>query len=139
MTVKITFNEPQLGWNSYFSSGAERRHSARSTSSPPAATRPTAFALKPIGTGPYVVDSFAPDDSVQYSINPNYREPNKPYFAKVNLKGGGDAASAAQAVLQTGDWDFAWNLQVDPAVLKDRKPKAARATSSSCPAPPSSS
>ena len=71
--------------------------------------------MNPIGTGPYVVDSFVPNDAVQYSINPNYREPNKPYFATVNLKGGGDAASAARAVLQTGDWDFAWNLQVDPA------------------------
>jgi peptide/nickel transport system substrate-binding protein len=117
-TVKITFKEPQLGWNSYFSSGqsggilpehvlAAGRDAA------------AAFAVKPIGTGPYVVDSFAPNDAVQYSINPNYREPNKPYFATVNLKGGGDAASAARAVLQTGDWDFAWNLQVDPQILNE--------------------
>ena len=61
-----------------------------------------------------MVDSFVPNDDVQYSINENYREPNKPFFATVNLKGGGDAASAARAVLQTGDWDFAWNLQVEP-------------------------
>ena len=47
-----------------------------------------------------------------YAINENYRHPNKPYFSKVNLKGGGDAASAARAVLQTGDYDYAWNLQV---------------------------
>jgi peptide/nickel transport system substrate-binding protein len=118
LTVKITFKEPQLGWNSYFSSaqsgGILPQHilSAGSDAA-------TTFAVTPIGTGPYVVDSFVPNDAVQYSINPNYREPNKPYFATVNLKGGGDAASAARAVLQTGDWDFAWNLQVDPAVLRD--------------------
>jgi peptide/nickel transport system substrate-binding protein len=78
----------------------------------------TAFINSPIGTGPYVVDSFAPNDQVIYSINENYRFPNKPYFATVNLKGGGDAVSAARAVLQTGEYDYAWNLQVEPAILQ---------------------
>ncbi len=78
-----------------------------------------AFGLAPIGTGPYVVESFSPNDQVIYAINENYREPNKPYFSRVILKGGGDAASAARAVLQTGDYDFAWNLQVEPEVLLD--------------------
>jgi len=71
----------------------------------------------PVGTGPYKVDSFAENDQVIYSINDNYREPNKPYFASVNLKGGGDPSSAARAVLQTGDWNVAWNLQVEPQVI----------------------
>ena len=106
--------------------------SCRSTSSRQVAMPSTAFASKPIGTGPYVVDSFAANDSVQYSINPKYREPNKPYFAKVNLKGGGDAPTAAQAVLQTGDWDFAWNLLVDPEILR-KEAETAKATSSSSP------
>ena len=35
------------------------------------------------------------------------------------LKGGGDAASAARAVIQTGEYDFAWNLQVEPAIIED--------------------
>ncbi|MDP9369282.1 MAG: ABC transporter substrate-binding protein, partial [Chloroflexota bacterium] len=65
------------------------------------------------------VESFSPNDQVIYQANPNYRDPNKPYFATVNLKGGGDAASAARAVLQTGEWDHAWNLQVEPAILAD--------------------
>lgn len=76
-----------------------------------------AFMSAPIGTGPYKVDSFSANDSVNYSINENYREPNKPYFSSVQLKGGTDAASAARAVLQTGDFDFAWKLQVEPDVL----------------------
>jgi len=29
------------------------------------------------------------------------------------MKGGGDAASAARAVIQTGEYDFAWNMQVE--------------------------
>jgi peptide/nickel transport system substrate-binding protein len=34
----------------------------------------------------------------------------------VELKGGGDATSAARAVIQTGEFDFAWNMQVDKDV-----------------------
>ena len=33
------------------------------------------------------------------------------------MKGGGDAISAARAVLQTGEYDFAWNLQVEDEIL----------------------
>ncbi len=77
-----------------------------------------AFLLKPIGTGPYVVETFTPNDQVTYIANEAYRESNKPFFARVTLKGGGDAASAARAVIQTGEYDFAWNLQVEPDILE---------------------
>ena len=33
------------------------------------------------------------------------------------MKGGGDAVSAARAVLQTGEFDYAWNLQVEDEIL----------------------
>src|SRR5699024_5319808 len=69
-----------------------------------------AFITNPVGTGPYVVKSFAPSDSVEYEVNENYREPNKPFFSTVLLKGGGDAAAAARSVLQTAEYDYAWNL-----------------------------
>jgi peptide/nickel transport system substrate-binding protein len=78
-----------------------------------------AFLTAPIGTGPYKIDSFSPNDQVTFSINESYREPNKPFFSTVTIKGGGDAAAAARAVLQTGEYDFAWNLQVEPDVLDD--------------------
>jgi peptide/nickel transport system substrate-binding protein len=73
-----------------------------------------AFKANPIGTGPYKVDEFAVNDQVIYSVNENYREPTKPYFSRVVLKGGGDAASAARAVIQTGDFDFGWNIAIEP-------------------------
>ena len=44
--------------------------------------------------------------------------PNRPYFDTIEMKGGGDATSAARAVLQTGEYDYAWNLQVEDEVLK---------------------
>ena len=72
----------------------------------------------PIGTGPFMVKEFRANDVVIYEANPNYRDPNKPYFAEVILKGGGDAASAARAVLETGEADYAWNLQVEPEILR---------------------
>src|SRR5512143_2455852 len=75
--------------------------------------------LKPIGTGPYVVTDMKPNDVVTYDINPNYRDfaKGKPCFKTVTFKGGGDAASAAKAVFQTGETDYAWNLQVEASVL----------------------
>lgn len=71
----------------------------------------------PLGTGPYKVRSFMPGDNVQYIINDRYREANAPYFDAVDLKGGGDATTAAKAV-QTGQADYAWNLQVTPDILQ---------------------
>ncbi|MFQ5421393.1 MAG: peptide ABC transporter substrate-binding protein, partial [Anaerolineae bacterium] len=71
----------------------------------------------PIGTGPYKVKEFRPNDVTIFEINENYRDPNRPFFSEVVLKGGGDAASAARAVLETGEGDYAWNLQVEPEIL----------------------
>ena len=71
----------------------------------------------PIGTGPFVVTNFLTNDVVEYAANPNYRDPMKPAFATVTLKGGGDAASPGRAVLETGEFDYAWNLQLAPDVI----------------------
>src|SRR5690606_13886294 len=49
--------------------------------------------------------------------NANYRDPAKPAFATVTFKSGGDAAAAGRAVLETGELDYAWNLQLAPDVL----------------------
>ena len=71
----------------------------------------------PIGTGPFVVTDFRPNDVAVFEANPNYREPDKPAFSRVVFKGGGDAAAAGRAVLETGEFDYAWNLQLAPEVL----------------------
>ncbi len=74
----------------------------------------TAANFGPIGTGPFRVTDFKPNDVVQMEANPEYRDPAKPAFATVNFKGGGDAESAARAVMQTGEYDYAWNTQINP-------------------------
>jgi len=74
--------------------------------------------LKPVGTGPYMFKDFKPGDLVAGVINPNYHKENRPYFDAIEMKGGGDAVSAARAVLQTGEYDFAWNMQVEDEILQ---------------------
>ena len=74
--------------------------------------------LKPVGTGPYKFADFKPGDMVRGELNPSYHMPNRPYFDTIEMKGGGDAVSAARAVIQTGEFDYAWNLQVEDEILK---------------------
>jgi peptide/nickel transport system substrate-binding protein len=73
--------------------------------------------LKPVGTGPYRFTGFKPGDMVTGELNPSYHMPNRPYFDTIEMKGGGDAVSAARAVIQTGEYDYAWNLQVEDEIL----------------------
>ena len=74
--------------------------------------------LKPVGTGPYKFVEFKPGDVLTGERNTDYHIKNQPFFDTLEVKGGGDAVSAARAVLQTGEYDYAWNLQVEDEVLK---------------------
>ena len=74
--------------------------------------------LMPVGTGPYRCVEFRPGDTVRGERFAGYHKPNRPHFDSIELKGGGDAVSAARAVLQTADYDFGWNIQVEDEVLK---------------------
>ncbi len=55
---------------------------------------------------------------VKGELNPNYHAPNRPHFDTIEMKGGGDAVSAARAVIQTGEYDYAWNMQVEDDILR---------------------
>ncbi|HLI51161.1 MAG TPA: peptide ABC transporter substrate-binding protein, partial [Thermomicrobiaceae bacterium] len=119
LTVVVHFKTPTPNWWTAFC-GANGfilpRHILANYVGSAAAHAP--FNLKPIGTGAFVVTDFVPGDHADYAANPKYRDSTKPFFATVNLKGGGDATSAARAVLQLGEVDYAWNLQVAANVLK---------------------
>jgi peptide/nickel transport system substrate-binding protein len=73
--------------------------------------------LKPVGTGPYRFVEFKPGDLIRGERNPSYHVANRPYFDTIEMKGGGDAVSAARAVIQTGEYDYAWNMQVEDEIL----------------------
>ena len=70
----------------------------------------------PLGTGPYRITGFKANEEAAYERNPFYRG-EAPYFDRVVIKGGGEAISAARAVLERGEADYAWNLQVEPEIL----------------------
>jgi len=82
-----------------------------------AGSRDAPANLRPVGTGPYRFVDFAPGDLVKGERNPAYHLANRPYFDTIEMKGGGDAVSAARAVIQTGEYDYAWNLQVEDEIL----------------------
>jgi peptide/nickel transport system substrate-binding protein len=120
LTVKATFTQPTLAWYVPFAGAFNGVvYPAHVWGGDPANRDAiSSFQQAPVGTGPYKVVSFTENDQVIYEINENYREENKPFFKTVNIKGGGDAQSAAQAVLQTGEYHYAWNLQVEPTILR---------------------
>jgi peptide/nickel transport system substrate-binding protein len=102
-TVKVVFTQPTPFW--IVTGQIIPRHifepykGARSREAP--------NNLKPVGTGPYRFLDFKPGDLLKAEINPAYHVANRPFFDSVEVKGGGDAVSAARAVLQTGEYDYA--------------------------------
>ncbi|MDP3961809.1 MAG: peptide ABC transporter substrate-binding protein [Pseudorhodobacter sp.] len=119
MTIKVTFTGPKPNPYQAFVGATSPLLQAAQFAECLGAKAPecTAANFGPIGTGPFVVTEFKTNDTIQYAANPNYRDPMKPAFATVNFKGGGDAQAAARAVLETGEFDYAWNLQLAPDVL----------------------
>ncbi len=119
LTAAITFTQPQVAWFEPFT-GYDWGviYPAHVFNNDPK-NKNDGFLTAPIGTGPFRVDSFSPNDLGTFAANENYREANKPFFAKVTFKGGGDAVSAGRAVVQTGDYDYAWNVQAEPEIIKE--------------------
>jgi peptide/nickel transport system substrate-binding protein len=115
LTVKVTFTQPTPYW--LITGSIIPRHifepykGARSREAP--------NNNKPVGTGPYRFVDFRPGDMLKAELNPSYHVANRPFFDTVELKGGGDAVSAARAVLQTGEYDFAGEVAaVEDSVLQ---------------------
>ena len=119
-TVVINFTQPTPNWFTPFTGiygYIIPEHILRDFTGAKAVDAP--FNLAPTGTGPFKVREFRPGDVVLYDRYEDYWDPGKPHFDEVELKGGGDATAAARAVLQTGEVDWAWNLQVEAAVLEE--------------------
>ncbi len=117
-TVVVKFKQPTPFWADTFvgwAGGIIPKHLFADYIGAKSRDAPT--NLKPVGTGPYKFKDFKPGDLVTGEINMDYHEPNRPHFDAIEMKGGGDAVSAARAVLQTGEYDFAWNVQVEDEIL----------------------
>ena len=114
-TIKVVFTEPTPRWHV---SGGQILPKHLFGAYKGQRGRDAPYNLHPVGTGPYKIVAFKPGDVAHYEINPLYHVPNRPFFDAVELKGGGDAISAARAVIQTGEFDFAWNTQVEKDVME---------------------
>jgi peptide/nickel transport system substrate-binding protein len=118
LTVRVRFEKPSPFWAGAFVAAGgmiipkhlfEPYKGANSRDAP--------ANLKPVGTGPYRFVEFKPGDLIRGERNRSYHVANRPYFDTIELKGGGDAVSAARAVIQTGEYDYAWNMQVEDEIL----------------------
>src|SRR5437899_2908705 len=118
-TVKLVFKSPMPFWSAAFCGPSGMiipRHLFQAYKGDKSREAPT--NVKPVGTGPYRFVDFKPGDIVRGELSPSYHVPNRPFFDQIEMKGGGDAPSAARAVLQTGEFDYAWNMQVEDEQLK---------------------
>jgi peptide/nickel transport system substrate-binding protein len=118
-TVKLSFKTPTPFWSAAFCGPTGMivpKHLFQAFKGDKSREAPT--NLKPVGTGPYRFVDFKPGDIVRGELNPNYHVANRPFFDQIEMKGGGDAPSAARAVLQTGEFDYAWNMQVEDEILR---------------------
>jgi peptide/nickel transport system substrate-binding protein len=118
LTVRVQFDKPTPFWAQAFV-GAEGmivpKHLFDAYRG--AGSRDAPANLKPVGTGPYRFVDFKPGDLVKGERNPAYHIAARPYFDTIEMKGGGDAVSAARAVIQTGEYDYGWNMQVEDEIL----------------------
>ena len=130
-TVKVNFKQPTAAWYAPFVGPFGMiipRHIFEDYNGANFADAPE--NLQAIGTGPYFVSEYRKEDvliiggnavstvKIIYEINPYFREPDKPFFSKVELQGGGDLNLAGQASKE-GTVDFAWNLALPEDTLVD--------------------
>lgn len=122
LTVKVTFHAPTpYPYSAFVGAGVpilSQSQFAECIGAAAAGCDDENYA--PLGPGPYRIVEFVPDEKAVYKRNPHYYG-EIPYFRRVVLEGGGDALSAAEAVLRDGEVDYAWNLQVAPETLAGLK------------------
>src|SRR3954452_20121720 len=118
LTVRITFKKPTPFWADAFVGAPQSiipKHLFAEYKG--AKSREAPNNLSPIGTGPYKFVEFKPGDVIRGELFADYHMANRPHFDTIEMKGGGDAVSAARAVIQTGEYDFGWKIQVEDDVL----------------------
>ena len=109
LTVRTVFEKPMPVWYQHGYPLLIPRHLFEPYLG--AKSREAPNNLKPVGTGPYRFTEFKPGDLVRGELNPAYHMPNRPHFDSFELKGGGDAVSAAR----TRAADRRVRLRLEPA------------------------
>jgi len=71
-------------------------------------------AIHPVGTGPFVFESWNRDEKIVYVKNPNYWQEGKPYLDKIEIYYMGDPMTAS-AALEMGEVDALISMSADTA------------------------
>lgn len=131
-TVRVTFRVPTGAWSTPFTGPQGMiipQHVFEPLVGPEAAMAPA--NLMAVGTGPYRIREFVTEDvlivggdavpttKIVYEVNPFYRDPDRPWFSGVELRGGGGDAEFAAALARDGLTDVAWNVLVGDDVADD--------------------
>ncbi len=133
LTVRVNFKSPNPAWAIPFV-GAQGvilpKHVFAAYNGANAHDAPA--NTLPVGTGPYRVlapgikqqevlllgSELVQTNKIVYEPNPYFRDADKPYFSRIELRGGGTASEAARLSLQTGQVDFAWDLNLTASELQ---------------------
>ena len=108
-TVKLVFKSPMPFWSAAFCGPTGMiipKHLFQAYKGDKSREAPT--NLKPVGTGPYRFVDFKPGDIVRGELNSSYHVANRPFFDQIEMKGGGDAPSAAR---RAPDWRVRLRLE----------------------------
>ena len=118
-TAVVTFKEPLLDWFTPFTGTTYGcLYPAHVFDNDPS-SRNDSFPTAPVGTGPYVITGFSQAGEVTYEINDTYRDPAKPYFSSLTITPANDPEAAVRSVVEAGESDIAWGVQLDPSVIAD--------------------
>lgn len=131
-TIKINFKDITPAWTLFFIGVVDvilPRHVFEPYNGPHAREAPA--NILPVGTGPYRVvppgiqrqevlllgTKLVQTNKIVYEPNPYFREADKPYFKRVEFRGGGTYQEAARLVLQEGKIDYASRLEKLPHTM----------------------
>ena len=87
------------------------------------------FQSKPVGAGPYLLESWVPLDSMAFVRNPNYWQEGKPYIDRVEVKYIGDSQQRCDTFL-SGGYEVVWMGTAQPCMgqLSDAGAEVLRAS-----------
>ena len=110
LTVVFHLNDPQVNQPALMA----QQSSNNVVHSPTAwKTKGDDYNRNPVGTGPYILKSWAAGDRMVLEKNPDYWNKGHPYLDRIVLKPLPDAQSRF-ASLQSGEADIVWDDEYDP-------------------------
>jgi peptide/nickel transport system substrate-binding protein len=109
LTVKVTLLQPWASFPSSFLQGASSYQLA-----PAMIDSADHGVAHPIGTGPFVFDSWTPDSSFKVTKNPNYWQPGLPHLDSLEFRVIPDETARADA-LKSGDVNMIYTTSAGSA------------------------